>query len=79
MRQTSRSRSGNGSGGRKVVRGGLDGYTEMPEYDKDNDAVTNLLPGAGVEYTVPAGAMVHTIFNLEIERPVYCPVKQCLM
>ena len=39
----------------KLSEGGLDGYTEMPEYDKDNDAVTNLLPGAGVEYTVPAG------------------------
>lgn len=37
----------------KLSEGGMDGYTEMPEYDKDNGVVMNLLPGAGAEYTVP--------------------------
>ena len=63
----------------KLSEGGLDGYTEMPEYDKDNDAVTNLLPGQAWNTQFPQVSMVHTIFILKSERPVYCPVKQCLM
>ena len=46
----------------KLSEGGLDGYTEMPEYDKDNDAVTNLLPGQAWNTQFPQVSMVHTIF-----------------
>ena len=44
----------------KLSEGGMDGYTEMPEYDKDNGVVMNLLPGAGAEYT----AVSHTHLTL---------------